>query len=107
MRVFNTGDLHLGHKVITKYRDNFSSIEEHDAVILDNFAKLSKKDEKIKKIDIQKHFTYQKNSKRVSFKLNLTDPKACQDAIKELEALLKQLKEFKVSPAKLWIKTVL
>lgn len=64
-------------------------------------AKLSKKDEKIKKIDIQKHFTYQKNSKRVSFKLNLTDPKACQDAIKELEALLKQLKEFKVSPAKL------
>jgi len=64
-------------------------------------AKLSKKDEKIKKIDIQKHFTYQKNSKRVSFKLNLTDQKACQDAIKELEALLKQLKEFKVSPAKL------
>ena len=64
-------------------------------------AKLSKKDEKIKKIDIQKHFTYQKNSKRVSFKLNLTDPKACQDAIKELEALLKQLKEFKVSLAKL------
>lgn len=44
MRVFNTGDLHLGHKVITKYRDNFSSIEEHDSVILDNFAKLSKKD---------------------------------------------------------------
>ena len=44
MRVFNTGVLHLGHKVITKYRDNFSSIEEHDSVILDNFAKLSKKD---------------------------------------------------------------
>ena len=47
MRVFNTGDLHLGHKVITKYRDNFSSIEEHDSVILDNFAKLSKLNEKV------------------------------------------------------------
>ncbi len=59
-------------------------------------AKLSKKDEKIKKSNIQKHFTYQKNSKRVSFKLNLTDQKACQDAIKQLEELLKQLKEIKV-----------
>ena len=37
-----------------------------------------------------------KNSKRVSFKLNLTDQKACQDAIKQLEELLKQLKEIKV-----------
>jgi len=44
----------------------------------------------------KKHFTYQKNSKRVSFKLNLTDQKACQDAIKQLEELLKQLKEIKV-----------
>jgi calcineurin-like phosphoesterase family protein len=33
-----TSDLHLGHRGICKYRTNFSTPEEHDAVIFDNLA---------------------------------------------------------------------
>ena len=35
---------HFGHKVITKYRSQFNSIEEHDQAIFDNFSKLKKRD---------------------------------------------------------------
>lgn len=44
MRIFNTADLHFGHKSILKYRTQFSSIEEHDNLILDKFSKLNKND---------------------------------------------------------------
>lgn len=37
-----TADCHLGHKAILKYRPQFSSIEEHDEYILDEFGKLKK-----------------------------------------------------------------
>lgn len=35
-RVFFASDLHHGHKAITKYRNQFSSTEEHDEIIADN-----------------------------------------------------------------------
>ena len=34
MQSYFTSDLHLGHKVITKYRSQFSSADEHDEAIL-------------------------------------------------------------------------
>lgn len=43
MNLFSS-DFHLGHKVIVpKYR-NFSSIEEHDSIILDQIADMNKRD---------------------------------------------------------------
>ena len=39
-----TSDLHLGHNSIIKHRDEFSSQEEHDSLILDNIAKLKKRE---------------------------------------------------------------
>lgn len=39
-----TSDLHLGHKNIAKYRDIFSSVEEHDEYILSQMEKLNKRD---------------------------------------------------------------
>lgn len=44
-KVFHIGDLHIGHKNILKYRPEFSSIEEHDATIVENIKKtLTKRD---------------------------------------------------------------
>ena len=44
-KVFHIGDLHFGHKNILKYRSEFASIEEHDAVIIDNIGcSVSKRD---------------------------------------------------------------
>jgi calcineurin-like phosphoesterase family protein len=37
-RLMITSDLHLGHKGICKHRTNFSTPEEHDAIIFDNLA---------------------------------------------------------------------
>lgn len=34
--VYYLGDLHFGHKNILTYRSNFSSIEEHDTIIMEN-----------------------------------------------------------------------
>mgnify|MGYP000571927195 CR=1 FL=1 len=44
-KVFILSDLHLGHHNILKYRSGFSSIEEHDNVLLDNiFTTVGKRD---------------------------------------------------------------
>ncbi len=43
MRMFSS-DFHLGHRVITKYRPQFKSIEEHDNAIFDEMSKLGKRD---------------------------------------------------------------
>ena len=37
-RLLVTSDLHLGHKNICKYREQFNSSEEHDEVLWDNLA---------------------------------------------------------------------
>lgn len=37
-RLFLTSDLHLGHKNICKYRKQFKTVEEHDAIVFDNLA---------------------------------------------------------------------
>lgn len=34
MQTYFSSDFHLGHKAITKYRTQFSSMEEHDEAIL-------------------------------------------------------------------------
>ena len=39
-----TSDCHFGHKAITKYRNQFQSVEEHDAAIFDEMSKLNKRD---------------------------------------------------------------
>ena len=40
-----TSDLHFGHKnIVSKYRQEFSSIEEHDTLLLEQFSKLNKRD---------------------------------------------------------------
>ena len=36
--LYLTADLHLGHNNICKYRNQFASPEEHDAIIFDNLA---------------------------------------------------------------------
>jgi len=41
--VWFTSDLHLGHKNVAKMR-GFDSIEEHDAVIIDNLQTIGKRD---------------------------------------------------------------
>ena len=44
-KLFHIGDLHLGHRNILKYRDNFSSIAEHDETIMNNIkSTISKRD---------------------------------------------------------------
>ena len=35
-KVFFASDLHLGHKNVTRFRESFSSAEEHHEIILDN-----------------------------------------------------------------------
>lgn len=44
MSIYFTSDTHLGHKVITKYRTQFSTQEEHDEAILTEMSKLKKRD---------------------------------------------------------------
>lgn len=39
-----SSDFHLGHKVITKYRPQFKTIEEHDNAIFAEAEKLTKRD---------------------------------------------------------------
>lgn len=39
-----SSDFHLLHKVITKYRPQFSSAKEHDEYILETMSKLGKRD---------------------------------------------------------------
>jgi len=39
-----TSDLHIGHKVITKYRNNFKSPEEHDEYWIQKIESLGKRD---------------------------------------------------------------
>lgn len=41
--VYVISDVHFGHKNICRYRPNFSSMEEHDQVILDNILSTVKK----------------------------------------------------------------
>lgn len=36
-RVYHTADWYLGHRNILKYRSNFTSIEEHDETIFQNY----------------------------------------------------------------------
>lgn len=44
-RLFLTSDLHLGHRSICKYRQQFKTVEEHDAIVFDNLASaVSKRD---------------------------------------------------------------
>ena len=43
MQILAIGDLHLGHKNITKFRTEFSSVKEHDDCILDNLSIISKR----------------------------------------------------------------
>ena len=42
--IYFISDLHLGHKSIVTHRTGFSSIEEHDQLFFDQFAKLNKRD---------------------------------------------------------------
>ena len=42
--VYFTSDLHLGHKSIPKYRDRFSTLEEHDDYIFKKIKELGKRD---------------------------------------------------------------
>lgn len=42
-----TSDLHLGHKNIHKFRDQFSTAEEHHEIIFDNFASNIKKSDSV------------------------------------------------------------
>lgn len=44
MANYFTSDWHLGHKVIIKYRKQFSTIEEHDEAIFKEMDKLKKRD---------------------------------------------------------------
>ena len=44
MANYFSSDWHLGHKVITKYRPQFKTIEEHDEAIFVELAKLNKRD---------------------------------------------------------------
>lgn len=44
MANYFTSDWHLGHKVITKYRSQFKTIEEHDNAIFAEAEKLTKRD---------------------------------------------------------------
>jgi len=44
MGVLFTSDLHLGHKNICKYRERFSSSEEHDEYMLSKIEALDKRD---------------------------------------------------------------
>lgn len=53
-RVFFTSDLHLGHQKVLKFQDdegnltrNFTTIEEHDACICDNWVSLVENEDKI------------------------------------------------------------
>lgn len=41
--VYFIGDTHWGHRNILKYRPEFSSVEEHDRVILDNIMSIADK----------------------------------------------------------------
>lgn len=44
-KVYHIGDLHLGHRNILKYREEFSSIEEHNGTIVDNIkSTINKRD---------------------------------------------------------------
>ena len=43
MQSYFSSDFHLGHKVIVKYRTQFSNQSEHDEFILDRIAELNKK----------------------------------------------------------------
>ena len=42
--VYFTSDLHLGHRAIPKYRDRFSTLEEHDRFMLNKIKALGKRD---------------------------------------------------------------
>lgn len=42
-KTYFTSDWHLGHKNILKYRDGFSSVEEHDKTLIENFNKVIRK----------------------------------------------------------------
>lgn len=44
MANYFTSDWHLGHRVITKYRSQFKTIEEHDNAIFAEAEKLTKRD---------------------------------------------------------------
>lgn len=44
-RVYLCADLHFGHRNILNFRSQFSSVEEHDEIIVDNIcSKLTRKD---------------------------------------------------------------
>lgn len=43
-KVYVTADLHLGHKNIYKYRDRFSSMQEHDEYMFSKIMELRKQD---------------------------------------------------------------
>lgn len=43
-KVYVTSDLHLGHKNIYKYREEFTSMEEHDSYIFSKIMELRKQD---------------------------------------------------------------
>lgn len=46
-RLMITSDLHLGHKNIHKFRDQFATAEEHHEVVFDNFASNIKKSDSV------------------------------------------------------------
>lgn len=46
-RVYFAADLHIGHKNIANFRTQFSSAEEHDAVIMDNILSTVTKRDKL------------------------------------------------------------
>ncbi len=44
-KLFLTSDLHLGHRSICKYREQFKTVEEHDDIVFGNLASaVSKRD---------------------------------------------------------------
>ena len=61
MANYFTSDWHLGHKVIIKYRKQFSTIEEHDEAIFKEMDKLKKRD--IERLDDEKFSLEEKINK--------------------------------------------
>ena len=46
-KVYFAGDLHLSHKNICNFRKGYSSVEEHDAIIMDNILSTVNKRDKL------------------------------------------------------------
>lgn len=45
--VLNLSDLHLGHQSICKFRTQFTTVEEHDSLIIENYLNLVRKQDRV------------------------------------------------------------